>query len=102
MQATPLNTHFEESHRRHSPTEGQTDNLTPITPSNTPQSPTSGRESPQDLQATMDRIRVLRLDSVNGERSLNETEDTLQQRSSGSFLQVNRGNVFHYRHRDVD
>lgn len=48
-----------------SPTEGRHDNLTPVTPSNTPQSPTSGRESPnpaQDLQATVDLISNLRLD----------------------------------------
>lgn len=41
------------------------DNLTPVTPSNTPQSPISGRESPHDenLHATVELISSLRLDS---------------------------------------
>lgn len=63
-----------------SPTEGRTDNITPITPSNTPQSPTSGRESPnqeQDLQATVERISNLRLDSNrNDNRNTSESEDS--------------------------
>lgn len=44
---------------------GQVERLTPVTPSNTPQSPTSGRQSPydEDLQATVERINSLRLDS---------------------------------------
>ncbi|KAJ8919659.1 hypothetical protein NQ315_006187 [Exocentrus adspersus] len=49
-----------------SPIDGRTDNVVPVTPSNTPQSPTSGRESPdqeQDLQATVERISSLRLDN---------------------------------------
>ncbi|KAF5288191.1 hypothetical protein FQA39_LY03959 [Lamprigera yunnana] len=52
-----------ESHRSQSPIEGRTDNLIPITPSNTPQTPASGRESPyhEDLEATIERIRSLRL-----------------------------------------
>jgi len=40
----------------------------PITPSNTPQSPTSGRESPNrehDLQATVELISNLRLDNCD-------------------------------------
>lgn len=53
---------------------GQMDNLVPVTPSNTPQSPISGRESPhdEDLQATVELISSLRLDSTeNGDvRSL--------------------------------
>lgn len=36
-----------EIQRPQSPTEGRTDNLSPVTPSNTPQTPASGRESPQ-------------------------------------------------------
>ncbi|CAH1129835.1 unnamed protein product [Ceutorhynchus assimilis] len=61
--------------RPSSPTEGRSDNdhLTPTTPSNTPQSPTSGRESPsrneQDLQATVELISNLRIDSVYCNRS---------------------------------
>lgn len=53
-----------ENQRSLSPV-GQMDNLTPVTPSNTPQSPVSGRESPhdEDLQATVERISSLRLDS---------------------------------------
>ncbi|XP_063919904.1 E3 ubiquitin-protein ligase RNF146-like [Zophobas morio] len=51
--------------------EGRTeDNVVPITPSNTPQSPTSGRESPrdeQDIQATMERISSLQLNSAINE-----------------------------------
>lgn len=49
-----------------SPTEGNVDNGIPVTPSNTPQTPISGRESPnqeRDLQATVERISNLRLDS---------------------------------------
>lgn len=43
------------------------ENLIPVTPSNTPQSPVSGRESPhdEDLQATVELISSLRLDSVD-------------------------------------
>ncbi|KAB0796772.1 hypothetical protein PPYR_10833 [Photinus pyralis] len=60
-----------ESNRPHSPLEGRTDNLTPITPSNTPQTPASGRESPhqEDLEATVERIRSLRLDTANNSMS---------------------------------
>lgn len=56
-----------EPNRPHSPIDGRTDNLTPITPSNTPQTPASGRESPhqEDLEATVERIRSLRLDTAN-------------------------------------
>lgn len=57
-----------ETQRSLSPV-GQMDNLTPVTPSNTPQSPISGRESPhnEDLQATVELISSLRLDpSENG------------------------------------
>ncbi|XP_018577302.1 E3 ubiquitin-protein ligase rnf146 [Anoplophora glabripennis] len=60
-----------------SPIDGRTDNVVPITPSNTPQSPTSGRESPdqeQDLQATVERISSLRLDT---NPNLNETSNIL-------------------------
>lgn len=55
-----------ESQRSLSPV-GQMDNLTPMTPSNTPQSPISGRESPhgEDLQETVERISSLRLDSFD-------------------------------------
>lgn len=58
-----------ETQRSLSPV-GQMDNLTPMTPSNTPQSPISGRESPHDddLQATVDRISSLRLDSSDDEQ----------------------------------
>ncbi|RZC39032.1 E3 ubiquitin-protein ligase rnf146 [Asbolus verrucosus] len=53
------------------PIEGRNeDNIVPVTPSNTPQSPTSGRESPgeeHDLQATMDMISSLQLNSVINE-----------------------------------
>ncbi|XP_018325946.1 uncharacterized protein LOC108737545 isoform X2 [Agrilus planipennis] len=47
----------------------QTDNLIPITPTNTPQTPVSGEESPQvdDVETTMERIRTLRLE-VNESR----------------------------------
>lgn len=47
--------------------EGTADNLVPVTPSNTPRSPTSGRESPtddHDLQETIDRISSLQLDDI--------------------------------------
>lgn len=55
-----------ETQRSLSPV-GQMDNLTPMTPSNTPQSPISGRESPHDddLQVTVERISSLRLDSFD-------------------------------------
>lgn len=59
-------THPLETQRSSSPV-GQMDNLTPVTPSNTPQSPVSGRESPRndDLQATVERISSLRLNSFD-------------------------------------
>lgn len=52
---------------------GHVDSVTPITPSNTPQSPTSGRESPhdEDLQATVERISSLRLETEESDRIQN-------------------------------
>ncbi|KAJ8948823.1 hypothetical protein NQ318_013475 [Aromia moschata] len=81
---------FEEA-RPLSPVDGRTDNVVPITPSNTPQSPTSGRESPdqeQDLQATVERISSLRLDSSTN----SETDNAF----SGT------GTEGHYWHRSTD
>lgn len=46
--------------------------LTPVTPSNTPQSPVSGRESPTDMQSTINRIQSLRLDADHVQNSQNE------------------------------
>jgi hypothetical protein len=50
------------------------DSEVPVTPTNKPQSPTSGRESPReehDLQVTMERISSLQLSSA-----LNETDES--------------------------
>lgn len=48
----------------------------PITPSNTPQSPTSGRESPRqdDLQATIERISSLQL-NISDLEYVNDNEE---------------------------
>ncbi|KAJ8971329.1 hypothetical protein NQ317_012296 [Molorchus minor] len=80
---------FEEA-RPLSPVDGRTENIIPITPSNTPQSPTSGRESPdqeQDLQATVERISSLRLDSspnLNEDDNFNSTTTTDHYRHNSS------------------
>lgn len=95
----PTSTHTDDpcppEVRPASPTEGRTDNIVPITPSNTPQSPTSGRESPnqeQDLQATVERISNLRLDSNrndNEEVSENEESEGENEDEGRSALGVN-------------
>lgn len=63
---------------------GHVDSITPVTPSNTPQSPTSGRESPhdEDLQATVERISSLRLDTEESNRIQN-----LRSNRNGSEIQ---------------
>ncbi|CAH0546255.1 unnamed protein product [Brassicogethes aeneus] len=81
--------------RPESPVDGRNDNIVPITPSNTPQSPTSGRESPhqeEDLQATMERISSLRLSS-SPSRNDNDENPPGRSRSTRSR---------YHRHRSVD
>ncbi|XP_060519452.1 E3 ubiquitin-protein ligase rnf146 [Cylas formicarius] len=75
--------------------EGRADNLTPITPSNTPQSPTSGRDSPnpvENLQVTVERISNLRLDSYmdnntvgEGSSSFNLNNSNGRERNESNF-----------------
>ncbi|KAF2893989.1 hypothetical protein ILUMI_12185 [Ignelater luminosus] len=86
-----------ETQRPHSPTEGRTDSLTPVTPSNTPQTPASGRESPhhEDLEATVERIRSLRLDAPDNSARLRSlsTENPEIDESTLERLQLLRLNT---------
>lgn len=94
---TTASTEIHVNHiRPNSPVEGRTDNIVPITPSNTPQSPTSGRESPhqeEDLQATVERISSLRLSASPTRNNAEDSEVVQPSRSSRSL---------YYRHRSVD
>lgn len=57
--------------------EGRTDALIPATPTNTPQSPPSGRESPTDsyVENTINRMQSLALHSNNNLEIDDEIED---------------------------
>lgn len=88
-----------EFQRPHSPTEGRSDSLTPTTPTNTPQTPASGRESPrhEDLEATVQRIRSLRLDSIDNNvdtvvlsRSDNSNDEEHNEHDNFDAIQYNR------------
>ena len=84
------NPHPVETHRSHSPLEGRTDNLIPITPSNTPQTPASGRESPhqENLEATIQRIQSLRLDSSD-----NRVRSRVVQSDDGEAEETHSNNI---------
>ncbi|KAF7269710.1 hypothetical protein GWI33_017230 [Rhynchophorus ferrugineus] len=92
-----------------SPTDGNVDNsrTIPVTPSNTPQTPASGRESPnqeQDLQATVERISNLRLDdNRNDPPNESTTQDEDDTTNTQQFTNVCwRGHHSHHRHTNDD
>lgn len=92
-----------EVHRSLGTAEGHSAGLMPLTPSNTPQTPTSGRESPnpEELESTINRIQSLQLDNENVEVTTEGVSNNSQQRSDENNSQT-RSTRYNLRYRSMD